>query len=139
MKAPKTEAGVRVVELLALAIAVLKAQRARTALAGEFIFHDPRTGARWGSDQSLRDGDWQRVLRRAGGRYRDRYQMRHSFAGQALSAGENIMWVAKQMGHRDWTITAKKYARWIPSIVPDAGSKVATLWTPESDDSSEVA
>jgi len=38
------------------------------------------------------------------------------------------MWVAKQMGHKDWTITAKKYARWIPSIVPDAGSKIASVW-----------
>lgn len=139
MKAPKTEAGVRVVELVAPAIAALKAQREHTALAAEFVFHDPRTGARWGSDQSLRAGDWQRALRRAGVRYRYPYQMRHSFASQALSAGENIMWVAKQMGHRDWTITAKKYARWIPSIVPDAGAKVAGLWTPESDDSSEVA
>lgn len=35
------------------------------------------------------------------------------------------MWVAKRMGHRDWTITAKKYARRIPSIVPDAGARAA--------------
>lgn len=56
------------------------------------------------------------------------YQMRHTFASQALSAGENVMWVAKQMGHRDWTITAKKYARWIPSMVPDAGQRLAAAW-----------
>lgn len=50
----------------------------------------------------------QRALRKAGVRYRYPYQMRHTFASQALSAGENAMWVARQMGHRDWTITAKK-------------------------------
>lgn len=40
------------------------------------------------------------------------------------------MWVARQMGHRDWTITAKKYGRWIPSMVPDAGAKAAAVWNP---------
>ncbi|CCP16101.1 Putative lambdoid prophage Rac integrase [Stenotrophomonas maltophilia RA8] len=56
--------------------------------------------------------------------------MRHTFTSQALSAGENVMWVARQMGHRDWTITAKKYGRWIPSMVPDAGAKAAAVWNP---------
>ncbi len=128
MKAPKTESGVREVQLLQPAIDALKAQRAHTATAGEFVFHDPRTNARWGSDQSIRAGEWQRALRKAGVRYRYPYQMRHTFASQALSAGENVMWVARQMGHRDWTITAKKYGRWIPSMVPDAGAKTAEVW-----------
>jgi len=128
MKVPKTKSGRRTVELVKPALEALKAQRALTGLAGEFVFHDPRTGARWGSDQSIRAGEWRRALVKAGVRYRYPYQMRHTFASQALSAGENVMWVAKQMGHRDWTITAKKYARWIPSIVPDAGDKVAAVW-----------
>lgn len=128
MKAPKTDSGVREVTLVAPALAALKAQRAHTLLAGEFVFHDPKTAARWGSDQSIRAGSWQRALKKAGVRYRYPYQMRHTFASQALSAGENVMWVARQMGHRDWTITAKKYARWIPSIVPDAGKKLEYVW-----------
>ncbi len=132
MKAPKTDSGVREVALVAPALAALKAQRAHTLLAGEFVFHDPKTDARWGSDQTIRAGSWQRALKRAGIRYRYPYQMRHTFASQALSAGENVMWVAKQMGHRDWTITAKKYARWIPSIVPDAGDKLAAIWQQET-------
>lgn len=132
MKAPKTESGVREVQLLRPALEALKAQRAFTATAGEFVFHDPRTNARWASDQTIRAGEWQRALRKAGVRYRHPYQMRHTFASQALSAEENVMWVARQMGHRDWTITAKKYGRWIPSIVPDAGAKAAALWLPAS-------
>jgi integrase len=128
MKAPKTYSGVREVSLDAPAMPALKAQRARRLLAGEFVLHDPKTNARWGSDQTIRAGSWQRTLKKAGSRYRYPYQMRHTFASQALSAGENVMWVAKQMGHRDWTITAKKYARWIPSIVPDAGRKLEHVW-----------
>ncbi|MEM1488672.1 hypothetical protein SH041_11350 [Stenotrophomonas geniculata] len=54
--------------------------------------------------------------------------MRHTFASQALSAGENVMWVARQMEHRNWTITAKKYGIGIPSMAPDAGAKAAAVW-----------
>lgn len=54
--------------------------------------------------------------------------MRHTFASQALSAGENVMWVANQLGHKDWTITAKVYSRWIPSVAPEAGDKIASVW-----------
>ena len=35
------------------------------------------------------------------------------------------MWVAKQMGHTDWSLTAKRYARWISSDMPDAGKKMS--------------
>jgi hypothetical protein len=42
-------------------------------------------------------------------------------------AGENPMWVAKQMGHTDWSLTAKRYARWIPGDMPDAGAAWSQL------------
>ena len=32
-----------------------------------------------------------------------------------LSAGENLAWVSRLMGHSDITITARKYARWLPN------------------------
>lgn len=40
-----------------------------------------------------------------------------------LSAGEHPMWVARQMGHSSWVITARIYARWMPSADVDAGGK----------------
>jgi hypothetical protein len=57
----------------------------------------------------------------------------------ALMAGESPMWVAKQMGHTDWSLTAKRYARWIPSDMPDAGKKMAEAWsqTGHNDDVSD--
>jgi integrase len=33
------------------------------------------------------------------------------------------MWVAKQMGYTDWTITARIYARWMLQADPDAAGK----------------
>lgn len=128
MKAPKTDAGVRSVELLAPAMAALQAQRAHTQLQGGAVFHNPRTGEPWAGDRQVRKEHWTKVLKRAGVRYRYPYQMRHTFASQALSAGENIMWVAKQMGHKDWTVTAKKYARWIPTVMPQAGGRIEGVW-----------
>ncbi|WP_316867790.1 site-specific integrase [Ralstonia mannitolilytica] len=38
-------------------------------------------------------------------RYRKPYQTRHTYASMMLSAGEYLMWVARQMGHANATIT----------------------------------
>ena len=43
---------------------------------------------------------------------------RHTHALTMLSAGEHPMWVAKQMGHADWTMIARVYGRWMPRPVP---------------------
>jgi integrase len=67
---------------------------------------------------------WQPALKRAGVRYRNPYQTRHTFASMALMAGESVQWVAAQMGHTDWTFTARTYTRYIPDDAPDAGSKL---------------
>ena len=72
---------------------------------------------------------WIPALRKAGVRYRKPYQTRHTYASMMLMAGENPMWVAKQMGHTDWSLTAKRYARWIQSDMPDAGNKAVERWS----------
>jgi integrase len=118
----KTSAGLRDVQLLEPAYQALIAQKAFTFIQGAAIFHDPRTAQRW-TDRSIREKMWQPALRRAKVRYRRPYQTRHTYASMMLVAGENPMWVAKQMGHTDWSLTAKRYARWIPSDMPEAGRK----------------
>jgi hypothetical protein len=35
-------------------------------------------------------------------------------------AGEHEMWVTGQMGHAVWSLTAKRYARWLVLEIPDA-------------------
>lgn len=49
-----------------------------------------------------------------------------------LSAGEHPMWVAKQMGHSDWTMIARVYGRWMPSAETDSGLKAVNLWAPDA-------
>jgi integrase len=128
IKAPKTKAGRRTVQLLQPAIDALQAQRAFTRLRNEEVFMNPRTGEPWLHDGPVRKTAWQPALVRAEVRYRYPYQTRHTFASTLLSAGENPVWVASMMGHKDWAMIIKVYGRWIPSVAPDAGNKVAALW-----------
>jgi integrase len=110
---PKTAAGVRDVALLPLALAALEAQKVHTYIKGAQIFHDPRYDQPFDGDQAIRKSFWIPTLRKAGVRYRRPYQTRHTYASMMLSAGEHPMWVAKQMGHKDWTMIARVYGRWI--------------------------
>lgn len=74
------------------------------------------------------------AMKKAGVRYRRPYQTRHTYASMMLSAGEHPMWVAKQMGHTDWTMIVRVYGRWMPSADTDAGNKAEKLWNPEYED-----
>lgn len=44
------------------------------------------------------------------------------------------MWMAKQMGHTDWTMIARVYDRWMPSADIDAGLKAEKFWSPDQAD-----
>lgn len=124
-KAPedtKTKAGRREVKLLAPALEALEAQKPLTLLADGEIFLNPRTGRPWRGKNPVRTA-WARAVKKAKVAYRKPYQTRHTYASMMLSAGEPPMWVAKQMGHSSWVITARIYARWMPSADVDAGGK----------------
>ena len=128
IEATKTEAGERIVHLLPPAIAALKAQKEYTFLQGDEVFQNPHTRKRWTGDLALRARQWKTLCKRAGVRYRPPGQMRHTFASMTLMAGESPQWVAAQMGHTDWTFTARVYYRWIPRDAGDAGNKVVEKW-----------
>lgn len=119
----KTSAGRRSVKLLRPALKALEAQKAHTFLANREIFQNPRTLERWTGDQPIRKTMWTPAMKKSGVRYRRPYQTRHTYASMMLSAGEHPMWVAKQMGHNDWTMIARVYGRWMPSSSEAAGSK----------------
>ena len=121
----KTESGIREVKLLPMVLAALVAQKNYTFHAGGTIFHNPRHNAPWTGPKALAKGPWAVVLRRAKVRYRNLYQTRHTYASILLTAGEDPMWVAQQMGHKDWGMIRKIYGRWIPEMRPDAGNRAA--------------
>lgn len=125
---PKTEAGDRRVKLLPAALEALTRQKAFTFLANAEVFHNPRTDGPWTGDQPIRKTLWVHALKKAGVRYRNPYQTRHTFASMMLMAGESVMWVSAQMGHTDWTFTARTYSRFIADDAPDAGLKASAIW-----------
>lgn len=119
-KTPKTQSGTRVVRLLPVAAAILKAYpRGQNGP----IFRNPNTGERWHEDRGLARA-FKRDCEAAGVRYRYPYQLRHTYATWALSAGENPSWIAKQMGHSDTMMLFRVYGKWMPSLDPKAGSKM---------------
>ena len=85
----KTRAGTREVGILLPAKVALQDQRSWTWSKGEEIFQNPRTGERWAGDQPIRKTLWAHALKRAGVRYRNPYQTRHTYASMMLSAGEH--------------------------------------------------
>jgi len=135
---PKTRAGRRHIKLLAPAIEALQAQKAFTLLSNEYIFKNPRTGKRWSGDLVIREA-WKRALTLTKVRYRRPYQTRHTFASMMLTAGESPMWVAQQMGHKDWTMIARVYGKWIKDAQPEAGNKAVTMFGMQNNRKSALA
>ncbi|QPI52885.1 site-specific integrase [Massilia antarctica] len=130
-KGTKTEAGKRDVLMLPLARAALQAQKEHTFLIGGRVFHNPRTCTPWETDAQIRKTCWTAILKKAGVRYRNPYQTRHTYASRMLSAGENPWWVAKQMGHVDVEMVFRHYGKWMPN--KDSGQyKPVNDWSPDA-------
>jgi len=62
---------------------------------------------------NLRRKVWIPALKEASLPIREMKQTRHSFATMALSLGENPLWIAKVMGHRDAEMIIKVYAKYV--------------------------
>lgn len=111
-KTTKTASGLRTVSLNDQSRESLKSQKIFSANEDR-VFIDPKTGCPWRSDQIIRKRVWMPALKAAGLEYRNPYQTRHTYASMLLSRGENPLWVAQQMGHKDWGMIRKIYGRWI--------------------------
>lgn len=128
IKGTKTSAGTRTVMLLPPAIDALKAQKKYTFEGAERVFHNPRTHAPWETDHQIRRTAWIHTIKKAGVRYRNPYQTRHTYASMMLSGGENIMWVASQMGHVDTEMVMRTYGKWIPDDSAKKGYQPVNDW-----------
>jgi len=129
IKETKTRSGEREVKLLSPALEALHAQTPFTYIANGRVFHNPKTGLPWITDGQIRKSAWMPILKAANVAYRNPYQTRHTYASMLLSAGEDPTWVSHQMGHTDWGMIRKTYARWIPALNPIAGQKLENLWS----------
>lgn len=124
----KTPSSRRAIKMLGPAREALMKQKELTFLAGKHIFLDPINGEPWKHAGYIYRNLWMPAMKKSGVRWRRPYQSRHTYASMMLSAGENPMWVAKQMGHKDWTMIAKVYGRWMPSADVGAGGRAEALF-----------
>ncbi len=111
-KTTKTKAGIRKILLLPKAKIALQSQMLYTS-GEEYVFNNPNTDKPWSHSSKLGDA-WRKVLEHSGVKYRNPYQMRHTYASTLLSKNENIFWLATQMGHENTEMIFKHYGKWIP-------------------------
>lgn len=125
---------VRDVDLVARALTALETMKAWTMVGGvdktdqelgRRIFESPVTGRPWHDERSQRDTFWRPALRACGIRWRRPYQTRHTYATNALKAGANPAYIARQMGHKNAKMLFQVYAKWIDGA--DRGREMAKI------------
>lgn len=109
----KTVSGERMLDLTAGGYQALKAQQEITGFKGEFVFC--RESGRKFIAYKQTALPWRRVLKALGIRWRQQYQTRHTYASMKLSHGENLFYMAKQMGHKNPQMLLTIYGKWIES------------------------
>ena len=112
IKTTKTKAGTRKILLLKPAREALENQLLITQ-EKEFIFNNPRINKEW-TFSAVLGKYWRAILKKSGVKYRNQYQMRHTYASTLISQGENIFWLATQMGHENTKMIIQHYGKWIP-------------------------
>jgi integrase len=106
----KTERSIREIEISPRCLAALKRQKERTFLVGGYVFLN--RNAKPLEQNNLRKRVWIPALKRAGVRYREMKNTRHTFASLRLSGGGHYLWVAEQMGDNPITVF-KRYAKFV--------------------------
>jgi integrase len=139
---PKTQSSTRDVDMLQPVIEALKAQSAQQAAmrlkrgegkpeAGkDYVFTGPEGG--FLNLNYLREKIWYASLAEAKLRRRTFYQTRHTFASNALAAGENPKWVADMLGHKSTQVLFDVYEKFIPRRTRLDGSALIARMLEES-------
>lgn len=126
VKGTKTKAGKRKIELDEQALAALSNQKAFTFFRGECVFEDPKTGEAWAGADAIRKKAWVPTLRKAGIRYRNPYQTRHTYATRHISRGANLFWLAGQMGHKGPEMLFRHYGSYLEAYDGNTGRQVSS-------------
>ncbi|MBX9865571.1 MAG: hypothetical protein K2Y14_01550 [Burkholderiales bacterium] len=78
-----------------------------------FVFNNPKTNKEWSHSSKIHN-TWQKIIEVSGVKYRNPYQMKHTYASTLISQGENIFWLATQAGYENTEIISKYDEKWIP-------------------------
>jgi len=109
---PKTSNSIRDVLILDQLIPYLLEHKKMMADKSEYLFTN-KFGEPYYSSSKISYTYWKPILEKLNLPYRKMYLMRHTFISLMISKGEDILWVSKNVGHKDVSITFKEYARYI--------------------------
>lgn len=110
----KTKSGIRTVPLLPAAFEAIQGMRRFTQLGDDRVTVNPRARSKdkaWASNQL--EKVWKAAHKGTGIAVRKPYELRHTFASQLLSQGENPAFIAKLLGHKTVEMVIRTYGRWI--------------------------
>jgi len=105
---PKTKAGKRDIDMLPLAEKALKEQY-RLTKNYEFVFINHSKGHFSSHDYIA--SRFKKILRTNDIQDRKLYNLRHTFASQLVSLGEDLNWISKTLGHKDPQTTLMYYSK----------------------------
>ena len=89
-----------------------------------YVFVDPKGQP---IDKHL-DRIWVKALKRAGMRHRPSYQLRHTFATQAIIMGFPVPYIAKILGHSTIDTIIRNYTGWIDAYTKENDSKLSNAF-----------
>jgi integrase len=128
---PKTKASERVIDMLPLAEEALRDQYEHTKNY-EYVFISSKKEPFYSHD--VVGVNFQRILKEAGIKVRVLYNLRHTYASHMISNGIDIVYVSKQLGHEDPSITLQIYTRFIKEDdekrlkkIEEIGTKMVTF------------
>jgi len=121
----KTEGSVREIQMSQRVFDALKAQEAVTKKTSRFVFCNA-TGNPL-DHVNVTKRVWYPLLRYLGLKARRPYQTRHTAATLWLAAGENPLWIARQLGHASTEMLFKVYGRFVPNLTRQDGSAFERL------------
>lgn len=102
----------RTIKLLPIMVEALKKQKSiYDKFKGKYFFCSLK--GKMIDVNNLRKRVWEPALTSSGVRNRQMRQTRHSFATNALSCGENPLWISNVMGHRNSDMIIKVYSKYI--------------------------
>ncbi len=121
----KTDSSQREIEMNEAVYQALRNQEPATRKLSSYVFCT-RDGNHL-DHNNITKRVWYPLLRHLGLTPRRPYQTRHTAATLWLAAGENPLWIARQMGHTSTEMLFKVYGRFVPNLTRRDGSAFERL------------
>ena len=118
---PKTKSSIRDVDILDVLIPYIENHLKYKIDESEYVFNS-NLNKPYHSAMKISTTYWKKVLKELEIPYRNLYQMRHTFASLMISSGEDILWVASMLGHKNANITLQVYAKYIKNEKKSRGT-----------------